>query len=121
MNKTMNTNKKDTKIPQVKHFYDSQAAKKVKKLAKQALSTNLVKHSRSKTSAKKGSTALFTRVTDSPIAVQLSALAVVAAGSYLLWKNRSTIQEFIKDSGDSLISELGSSMKSGDTVADLAH
>jgi len=113
------SNRKSTKIPQVKHFYDRGAAGKAKKLAEKALDSKWVKGakktgSKSKRGSSKSSlpTELFDKVTEAPIAVQIGALAVVAAGSYLLWKKRGEIQTFIKDAGDTVIDTFKGSRES---------
>jgi hypothetical protein len=99
MNNTKSSiTKKAEKIPAVKHFYDVNAAKKVKKLAKKAMNSNLVKHSGLKPASKKG---LIGSSVAAPIVLQIGTFAVLAASGYALWKNRSKIQEFIATYGES--------------------
>ncbi len=94
------TKKTAGKIPEVKHFYDSQAVKKVKQLTKKALNSNLVKHSGKKSGAK-GKKDLFGAALAAPVAIQIGTFAVLAAGGYALWKNRDKIKDLIGGISDS--------------------
>lgn len=104
------TTKKSDKIPAVKHFYDSQAGKKAKRLAKKAMNSNFVKHARGVTKKSGSKKGLIAGAIAAPIALQIGTVAVVAAGGYALWKNRFKIQELLGNLGGSKDEGSASSM-----------
>lgn len=96
--------KKTDKIPAVKHFYDVNAAKKAKRLAKKMMKSRLVKSAKPVRGRR---STILGAATAAPVAVQLGTFAVLAAGGYALWKNREKIQKFVKGSmeGDRIESD----------------
>ena len=99
------------KIPAVKHFYDIDAAKKAKKLAKKVVNSNLAKTLGVRKGTKKSAKPGFVGAAlVAPVAIQIGTSAALAAGGYALWRNRDKVQSFVTDLMNKEASDIDSSM-----------